>query len=74
MLFCSALCFCKIVVAILAANLRSNAVRQGKDVPIVRGTRVTHVRARGTVAIRALEGAGSPRGSVWTSRGFLAAA
>lgn len=38
----------------LAANLRSNAVRQGKDVPIVRGTRGTHVRARGTAAVRVL--------------------
>lgn len=58
----------------LAANLHSNAVRQGKDVPIVRGTRGTHVRTRGTAAIRALECAGRPRGSEWTSRGFLAAA
>lgn len=32
----------------LAANLRFNAVRQGKDVPIVRGTRATRVRTRGT--------------------------
>lgn len=59
-------------MALLAANLHSNAVRQGKDVPIVR-VHGTHMRIRGTAAIRALECAGSPRGTVWTSRGFVAA-
>lgn len=58
----------------LAANLRFNAVRQGKDVPIVRGTRGTRVTTRGTASTRALGCTGSPRDSVWTSRGFLAAA
>lgn len=47
-----------------AANLHFNALRQGKDVPIARGTRGTHVRTRGTAAIGALACAGSPRGSV----------
>lgn len=49
-----------------AANLHFNALRQGKDVPIARGTRGTHVRTRGTAAIGALVSAGSPRGSVCT--------
>lgn len=58
----------------LAANLHFNAIRQGKYVPIVHGTRGTHVRTCGTATTRALGCAGSPRDSGWTSRGFLAAA
>lgn len=58
----------------LAANLRFNAVRQGKDVSILSGTRGTRVRTCHCCH----RGPGlcwqSPRGSVWTSRGFLAAA
>lgn len=36
----------------LAANLRFNAIRQGRDVPIVRETRGTRVGTRGTAAVR----------------------
>lgn len=58
----------------LAANLRFNAIRQGKGVPTVSGARGTRVRmchcCHGGLGLCWQ----SPRGSGWTSRGFLAAA